>query len=118
MNEHTRLTIDGLSLRARSALRDDAPQLLLTNAWPQSIRCWDDQWDALAERFSLLAVDLPGFGRSEGRRSAMTPTARLAVLAQLVRRLERGGSRSWPRTSACPSRSRWRSTTPTRSTGS
>lgn len=90
MSEHTHLAVSGLSLRVRSALRDDASQLLLTNAWPQSIRCWDDQWDALAERFSLLAVDLPGFGRSEGRRSAMTPTAQAEILAQLVRRLDRG----------------------------
>jgi pimeloyl-ACP methyl ester carboxylesterase len=82
--------VRGRSLHARAAARDDAPPLLLTGAWPQSIRCWDGHWHLLAERFSLLALDLPGFGRSPGERALMRPSAQAAVLADAIEQLGRG----------------------------
>jgi pimeloyl-ACP methyl ester carboxylesterase len=30
-------------------------------------------WDGLAQRFNLLAIDLPGFGQSEGRDGLFAP---------------------------------------------
>jgi pimeloyl-ACP methyl ester carboxylesterase len=89
-NDIARAKVAGLSIRARAAIRGDAPQLLLTNAWPQSIRCWDRHWDALAEQFSLLAIDLPGFGLSEGRRSVMAPIAQADILSTIIASLDRG----------------------------
>jgi pimeloyl-ACP methyl ester carboxylesterase len=82
-----RLTVAGHDLRLRRAPNPGAPALLLTNAWPQTIRCWDRQWDALAERYELIAVDLPGFGLSSGTPDVMRPSAQAAVLRELLDRL-------------------------------
>ncbi|WP_433561005.1 alpha/beta fold hydrolase [Nocardia sp. CA-151230] len=67
-------TIDGLKIRyAESAPRDD--HALLLSPWPESIRAFDQIWGRLAEDVHLVAVDLPGFGHSEGRESLMSPRA-------------------------------------------
>lgn len=81
------IEVGGHRLRIRRSPRAGAPALLLTNAWPQTIRCWDRQWDRLAQRHELLAVDLPGFGLSSGTPEVMRPSAQAAVLAALLDRL-------------------------------
>lgn len=78
--------VDGHRLRLRRSERPGALRLVLTNAWPQTIRCWDRQWDALAAQYDLLAVDLPGFGISSGTRDVMRPSAQADVLAALLAR--------------------------------
>ena len=69
------LTLDGLSIRYATSQRPDAPTLLMLSPWPESIFAYLPMWDALAARFSLIAVDLPGFGRSQGRPELMSPKA-------------------------------------------
>lgn len=76
-------SISGFELRTASA-RAGRPTVLLTNAFPQSIRCWESLWGRLAERFDLLAVDLPGFGLSSGSGSIMRPSAQAEVLVELM----------------------------------
>jgi pimeloyl-ACP methyl ester carboxylesterase len=66
-------TIDSLSIRFATQPRPGAPTLLLLSPWPESIFAYQPMWDALAAGFSLAAVDLPGFGRSEGRSDLMGP---------------------------------------------
>src|SRR5262245_17464638 len=67
-------TIDGLSIRyAESEPRDD--HALLLSPWPESIYSYEPTWTRLAEQVHLVAIDLPGFGRSEGRDSLMSPKA-------------------------------------------
>lgn len=67
-------SIDGLSIRfAESEPRDD--DALLLSPWPESIYCYEPTWSRLAEHAHLVAVDLPGFGRSERRDSLMSPRA-------------------------------------------
>jgi pimeloyl-ACP methyl ester carboxylesterase len=67
-------TIDGLAIRyAESEPRAD--HALLLSPWPESIYCYEPTWKQLAERVHLVAVDLPGFGRSERRDSLMAPRA-------------------------------------------
>lgn len=75
--------IAGLELRTAS-VRSGRPTLLLTNAFPQSIRCWESLWGRLADRFDLLAVDLPGFGMSGGSGAVMRPSAQAEVLVKLM----------------------------------
>jgi len=82
--DYDTFNIDGLQIHIRRQLRTGAPKLLLTGAWPQSIHCWDGAWDRLSAHFDLLAVDLPGFGRSEGRAALMCPSAQGAFLARIV----------------------------------
>lgn len=66
-------SIDSLSIRFARHHKPDAPTLLLLSPWPESIYAYQPMWDALAAEFSLVAVDLPGFGQSEGRSDLMAP---------------------------------------------
>src|SRR5881628_3803751 len=67
-------TIDGLSTRfAESETRDD--HALLLSPWPESIYAFEATWSRLAEHTHLVAIDLPGFGRSERRDALMSPRA-------------------------------------------
>ena len=75
--------IAGFELRTASHATNK-PMVLLTNAFPQSIRCWESLWERLAERFDLLAVDMPGFGRSSGGASVMSPSEQANVLIELM----------------------------------
>ncbi len=71
----TTTPIDGMSIRYRRSERAGAPSVILLGPYPQSIRAWDSAWPALAERYDLLAMDLPGFGLSEGTPEVMSPSA-------------------------------------------
>jgi pimeloyl-ACP methyl ester carboxylesterase len=66
-------TIDGL--RIRYAVHDEkrADTLLLLSPWPESIYAFAQMWRGLASRFNLLALDLPGFGQSQGREDLFGP---------------------------------------------
>src|SRR5262245_36392755 len=59
-------TIDGLSIRfvESEPRRVDA---LLLSPWPESVLAYEPVWPRLADHAHLVAIDLPGFGRSEGR---------------------------------------------------
>ena len=72
--------VGGYELRLARVQRGDRPTVVMTNAFPQSIRCWESLWDRLAERFDVVAVDLPGFGMSEGGAEVMRPSAQAEVL--------------------------------------
>ena len=45
------------------------------NPWPESLFAFEPTWSRLAEHAHLVAVDLPGFGHSEGRESLFSPRA-------------------------------------------
>jgi pimeloyl-ACP methyl ester carboxylesterase len=67
-------TIDGVSIRfAESDLRDD--HALLLSPWPESLYAFEPTWSRLAQHAHLVAIDLPGFGRSECRNELMSPRA-------------------------------------------
>ena len=56
--------VSGLSLTYRDTGGDGIPVLLL-HAFPFDSLMWDPQFDALGERFRLIAPDLKGFGGSD-----------------------------------------------------
>ncbi|UYY58080.1 alpha/beta fold hydrolase [Sphingomonas sp. S2-65] len=67
------MTINGRSIRlARGGATEGVP-ILLTSPWPESIYAFRKIWPKLAELGPLIAVDLPGFGRSEAGPSDLTP---------------------------------------------
>jgi pimeloyl-ACP methyl ester carboxylesterase len=67
-------TIDGLSIRfAESEPRDSGA--LLLSPWPESLLAFDQMWEPLAEHAHLVAIDLPGYGHSEGREDLLAPRA-------------------------------------------
>src|SRR3954452_20605993 len=57
--------VDGLKLFYREAGPKDAPTLLLLHGFPTSGHMFRDLIPQLAERFHIVAPDLPGFGKSD-----------------------------------------------------
>jgi pimeloyl-ACP methyl ester carboxylesterase len=57
--------IDGIKIFYREAGRTDAPVLLLLHGFPTSSHMFRDLIPLLADRFRVIAPDLPGFGFSD-----------------------------------------------------
>ena len=57
--------VDGKSIFYREAGPADAPKLLLLHGFPSSSHMFRDLIPLLADRFHIVAPDLPGFGRSD-----------------------------------------------------
>jgi pimeloyl-ACP methyl ester carboxylesterase len=66
--------IDGLTVRFAVG-GDHGDHALLLSPWPESLLAFEPVWWQLAERTQLVAVDLPGFGRSQRRDSLLSPGA-------------------------------------------
>jgi len=47
--------------------------VILLGPWPESILAFAPVWEGLTKRFDVLAIDLPGFGQSEGRDDFFAP---------------------------------------------
>ena len=61
---HT-VNVGGIKIFYREAGRTDAPALLLLHGFPSASHMFRDLIPLLADRFHLVAPDLPGFGQSE-----------------------------------------------------
>jgi pimeloyl-ACP methyl ester carboxylesterase len=57
--------VDGLTMFYREAGPPDAPTLLLLHGFPSASHMFRELIPLLADRFHLVAPDLPGFGRSD-----------------------------------------------------
>ncbi len=75
---------DGLEVRMASHLTGRPDLLVLTSPWPESIYAYETLWPGLARFADLVAIDLPGFGRSAGRDDLFTPAAMGEFLAGLL----------------------------------
>jgi pimeloyl-ACP methyl ester carboxylesterase len=57
--------VDGVKVFFREAGAADAPKLLLLHGFPTSSHMFRDLIPLLADRFHIIAPDLPGFGPSD-----------------------------------------------------
>src|SRR3984885_2250418 len=57
--------VDGFKIFYREAGRVDAPKLLLLHGFPSAGHMFRDLIPPLADRFHMVAPDLPGFGQSD-----------------------------------------------------
>lgn len=80
-----RKSIDGLSIRyAEDRRTATGTPILLTTPFPESVFAFLPVWDDFAALGPILAVDLPGFGRSDGREELMSPSAMGAFLLRIM----------------------------------
>ena len=80
-------TIAGIKVRVAEGGKQDGPVVLLLSPLPQSILCYDLIWSRVGEECRLVALDLPGFGRSEGGLDFMSFEAQSRFLDEFVRTL-------------------------------
>ncbi|MFM0516323.1 MULTISPECIES: alpha/beta fold hydrolase [Caballeronia] len=62
---HRHIDVDGFNVFYREAGPADGPKLLLLHGFPSSSHMFRDLIPLLAERFHIVAPDLPGFGLSD-----------------------------------------------------
>ena len=62
---HRRIGVNNLKIFYREAGRSNAPALLLLHGFPTAIHMFRDLIPRLADRFHVVAPDLPGFGQSD-----------------------------------------------------
>ena len=65
-------TIDGLKVRYAKGGKS-GEKVVLFSPWPESICAFAPVWAGLTKQFDVLAIDLPGFGRSEARDDLFAP---------------------------------------------
>jgi pimeloyl-ACP methyl ester carboxylesterase len=63
--EYRSADVDGLNVFYRQAGAADAPALLLLHGYPSASHMFRDLIPLLADRFHIVAPDLPGFGQSD-----------------------------------------------------
>ncbi|TFF35487.1 alpha/beta fold hydrolase [Mucilaginibacter psychrotolerans] len=73
MNKLQTTTIDNLEIRYASSVGNFSESILLLSPLPESIRAFEPIWDELASRFNVIAIDLPGFGKSQSRENLLAP---------------------------------------------
>jgi pimeloyl-ACP methyl ester carboxylesterase len=83
-------TVDGLEIRYARSAGPAAETLVLLSPWPESIYAFAPMWSDLAAHFSLVAIDLPGFGRSQGRSDLMSTRAMGEFVVRLIAELGAG----------------------------
>src|SRR5262249_12086742 len=62
---YRRIAVDSIEILYREAGRPNAPALLLLHGFPTSSHMFRDLIPQLADRFHVIAPDLPGFGQSD-----------------------------------------------------
>jgi pimeloyl-ACP methyl ester carboxylesterase len=77
-------TVDGLQIRYADSDGSASLDLVLTSPWPESLRAFDRMWPRLSGTARLLAIDLPGFGRSERRTDLLSPMAMSEFLIKVL----------------------------------
>ena len=83
-------TVDGVRIRYAESEGPADQTILLTSPWPESVYAFAPVWSALASRFRLFAVDLPGFGASEQPTHLLSPKAIGAYLVRLIEECDLG----------------------------
>ena len=82
--------IGGVKIRMAHAPNPGRPSLVMFSPFPQSILAYAPIWADLAAEYDLYAVDLPGFGRSEGGLEFMSFKAQGDFVDALLRHLDIG----------------------------
>jgi pimeloyl-ACP methyl ester carboxylesterase len=75
---------DGVRVRFADNKEDSEITLLLLAPWPESLWAYRRIWDRVTGIGRVIAIDLPGFGHSDGRPELIAPDSSGAFLAGLI----------------------------------
>jgi pimeloyl-ACP methyl ester carboxylesterase len=75
---------DGVRVRFADTRADADTTLLLLAPWPETLWAFRRIWDHVSAVGRVVAIDLPGFGHSDGRPELIAPDASGAFLARLI----------------------------------
>ncbi|GAA4318258.1 alpha/beta hydrolase [Mucilaginibacter gynuensis] len=82
--------IDNLAIRYAASISGFAESILLLNPLPESIWAFEPIWDKLAEKFNVIAIDLPGFGRSQIREALLSPVVMAGFVKKAIDHFDLG----------------------------
>src|ERR1700751_1263050 len=80
--------LDGLRIRLARSGRSDGVPILFTSPWPESIYAFHRVLPHFVETNPVIAIDLPGFGHSDGRPDVMSPRAMGVFLVKVAEHLK------------------------------
>src|SRR5213592_3206788 len=75
---------DGLRVRFADTRADSNITMLLLAPWPESLWAFRRIWNRVAAVGRVVAIDMPGFGHSDGRPELIAPDGSGAFLARLI----------------------------------
>ena len=75
---------DGVRVRFADTKADSDTTLLLLAPWPESLWAFRRIWNRVTQIGRVVAIDLPGFGHSDGRPELIAPDAAGAFLSRLI----------------------------------
>src|SRR6266511_2494325 len=75
---------DGVRVRFADTRAGSGSTVLLLALWPESLWAFRRIWDRVAGVGRVVAIDLPGFGHSDGRSELIASDASGAFLARLI----------------------------------
>ena len=75
---------DGVRVRFADSRAESDVTVLLLAPWPESLWAFRRIWHRVAAVGRVVAIDLPGFGHSDGRPEQIAPDASGAFLALLI----------------------------------
>jgi pimeloyl-ACP methyl ester carboxylesterase len=75
---------DGVRVRFADTKADSDVTVLMLSPWPESLWAFRRIWHRVAAVGRVVAIDLPGFGHSDGRPELIAPDAAGAFLARLI----------------------------------
>ncbi|MEA2212199.1 MAG: hypothetical protein QOF83_2147 [Solirubrobacteraceae bacterium] len=77
-------SIDGVRVRYAESAGAEDRTVLMFNPWPESLFAFEPVWAELSSHSHLVAVDLPGFGKSERRDELLSPQAMSEFIVSLI----------------------------------
>ena len=75
---------DGVRVRFADSKGGSDVTMLMLSPWPESLWAFRRIWDRACAVGRVVAIDLPGFGHSDGRPELIAPDAAGAFLARLI----------------------------------
>jgi pimeloyl-ACP methyl ester carboxylesterase len=75
---------DGVRVRFADNTADSDVTVLLLAPWPESLWAFRGIWSRVSAVGRVVAIDMPGFGQSDGRPELIAPDASGAFLARLI----------------------------------